>query len=100
MGKIELLNLLTAAAWLNHMLVFAHFLLALGRLCLNFKRPHSMCVQAKAKTRSRLTSNGRKRCEVRIKRHKADKRDRHGKHRYKDAANKQEGKQAKQQINK
>ena len=66
MGKIELLNLLTAAAWLN----------------------------------SRLTSNGRKRCEVRIKRHKADKRDRHGKHRYKDAANKQEGKQAKQQINK
>ena len=86
MGKIELLNLLTATAWLNHMLAFAPFLLAPGRLCLKFKRPRSMCVHAKAKTRSQLTSNGRKRCEVCINRHKADKRDRHGKHWYKDAS--------------
>ena len=88
--QTRLLNLLIVAAWLNHMLMFAPFLLVLGRLC-----PSSMCVHAKAKTRSQLTSNGRKRCEVRIKRHKADKRNRHGKHSYKDAS-----KQARRQISK
>ena len=79
---------MTAAAWLNHMLVFAPYSLALGRLCPSSKRLHSMCVHAKAKTRSQQTSNGWNRCEVHIKRHKADKCDRHGKHRYKDARKK------------
>ena len=88
--QTRLLNLLIVAAWLNHMLMFAPFLLVLGRLC-----PSSMCVHAKAKTRSQQTSNGRKRYKVHIKRHKADKRDRHGKHRYKDVR-----KQARRQTSK
>ena len=78
------------------------FFLVLGRLCLS-----SICVHAKAKTKSQQTSNGRKRCKVHIKRHKADNCDRHGKHRYKDVSkqgrrqtSKTANKQAKRQTSK
>ena len=49
------------------MLASTPFLLALGRLCPSSKRPHSMCVHAKAKIRNQQTSNGRKGCKGYVK---------------------------------
>ena len=77
------------------MLTLVHLLLAPGRLCPSSKRPRSMCVHAKAKTKNQQTSNGRKRCKEHMKRHKTDKFDRHGKQRSKKAR-----KQAKMQTSK
>ena len=81
MGRDRPLNLLNTAAWLNHMLTSATFLLTPGRPCPNSKHPCSMCVHAKAKTRNQQTNNRRKRCQEHMKRHKANEHDRHGKQR-------------------
>ena len=86
-GKTRFLNLLAIVTWLKSTcLCPLPFLFVLGKPCPCSMHPHSMCVHAKAKMRNQQTSNGRERCEVRIKRHKADKRDRHGKHINKDAS--------------
>ena len=71
---------MNTATWLIYMLASAPFLLAPGKPCPISMRPYSMCVHAKAETRNQETSNGRKRCKEYVKRHKADKGDRHGKH--------------------
>ena len=60
------------------MLASVPFLPASGRLCPSSKRPRSMCVHAKVKTRKQQTSNGKKRCKEHMKRYKADKHNRHG----------------------
>ena len=62
-GEAKILNLLTTAAWLNHILASVSPLLALGRPCPSSIRPRSMCVHAKVKTRNQHASNGRKRCK-------------------------------------
>ena len=80
------------------MLTLAHLLLAPGRLCPSSKRPRSMCVHAKAKTKNQQTSNGRKRCKEHMKRHKVDKHDRHGKQRSKKASKQAKGKQPTEQT--
>ena len=77
------------------MFASAPFLLVLGWSCPSSICPCSMCVHAKAKTRSQQTSNRRKRGREHMKRHKADKHDRHGKQR-----NKKASKQAKRKTSK
>ena len=80
MGKTGLLNLLTAAARLDHMLVSVPFLLAPRRPYLSSVCPRFMCVHAKAKTRKPIDKQWKESEKSIIKRHKADTHDRHSKH--------------------
>ena len=80
------------------MLASTPFLLAPRRPCPSSMRLRSMCVHAKAKTRNQQTSNGRKRCEKYMKRHKTDEHNRHDKHSMK--ASKQVEKQTSKKMNK
>ena len=61
--EAKLLNLLSTVVWLNHMLASMSLLLMPGESCPSSMHPRSMCVHAKAETRNRQTSNGRKRCK-------------------------------------
>ena len=77
---------MNTVAWLDHMLASTPFLLGPRRLHPSSMCPRSMCVHAMAKTRKLVDKQWKENAKSTIKRHKADKHDRHGEHRNKDVS--------------